>query len=62
MSAPLVTGAVVDRTGHFAFAFVIAAILAVLGILAVLLIVRRIEPVDWGAPVAGRLLPALPQG
>jgi len=62
MSAPLVTGAVVDRTGRFAFAFVIAAILAVLGILAIVLIVRRIEPVDWGAPVAERLLPALPQG
>jgi MFS family permease len=62
MSAPLVTGAVVDRTGHFAFAFVIAAILAVLGILALVLIVRRIEPVDWDVPAGRRLLPALPKG
>ncbi len=60
MSAPLVTGVVVDRTGNFAFAFAIAAIFAVLGILALVLIVRRIEPVDWDEPAAGRLLPALP--
>jgi MFS family permease len=60
MSAPLVTGVVVDRTGNFASAFAIAAILAVLGIFALLLIVRRIEPVDWGAPAGGRPLPASP--
>jgi MFS family permease len=60
MSAPVVTGVVVDRTGSFAFAFAIAAILAILGILALLLIVRRIEPIDWDAPTAGRLLPVLP--
>jgi MFS family permease len=60
MTAPLVTGMVVDRTGHFASAFVIAALLAVVGILAFLLIVRRIEPIDWHAPAAGRLLPAAP--
>ena len=63
MSAPIVTGVVVERTGSFAFAFAIAAILAVLGILALLLIVRRIEPIDWDAAAAGRLLPAPhPQG
>jgi hypothetical protein len=38
---------IVDRTGHFASAFVVAAILAVLGMLAFGLIVRRIEPIDW---------------
>jgi MFS family permease len=54
MSAPVVTGVVVERTGSFAYAFAIAAILAVLGILALLLIVRRIEPVDWDAAAAGQ--------
>ena len=47
MTAPVVTGMVVDRTGHFAFAFGIAAALAVAGILSVALIVRHIEPIDW---------------
>jgi MFS family permease len=60
MTAPLATGMVVDRTGHFAYAFVIAAILAVVGILAFGLMVRRIEPVDWRAADGARLLPALP--
>jgi MFS family permease len=60
MTAPLATGMVVDRTGHFASAFVIAAILAVVGILAFGLIVRRIEPIDWHTAEAERLVPALP--
>ncbi|HYX74746.1 MAG TPA: MFS transporter [Steroidobacteraceae bacterium] len=61
MTAPVVTGIVVDRTGHFASAFVIAAILAVVGILAFALIVRRIEPIEWRRPAGGRLVAALPR-
>jgi len=60
MTAPLVTGMVVDRTGHFDFAFGIAAALAVVGILTVAFFIRRVEPIDWPAPVNGQLLPALP--
>jgi hypothetical protein len=60
ITAPVVTGIVVDRTGHFASAFVIAAFLAVVGILAFLFIVRRIEPIDWRIPSDWRLIPALP--
>jgi fucose permease len=60
MTAPLVTGMVVDRTGHFAYAFGIAAALAVVGILAVSFIVRRIEPLDWGTAEPARLAAALP--
>ena len=60
MTAPLVTGMVVDRTGHFASAFVIAAIFAVAGIGAYLVIVRRIEPIDWRTPEPARWVPALP--
>jgi len=52
MTAPLVTGIVVDRTGHFAFAFLIAAVMAVAGIVALGVVVRRIEPIDWHAPAA----------
>lgn len=54
ITAPVLTGIVVDRTGHFASAFVIAALLAVVGMLAFLLIVRRIEPVDWRALASSR--------
>jgi dipeptide/tripeptide permease len=52
MTAPIVTGMVVDRTGHFASAFAIAAVLAAIGILAFALIVRRIEPIGWGVAAA----------
>jgi MFS family permease len=49
VSAPIITGVVVDHTGSFASAFVIAAALAVAGMIAYGLIVRRIEPIDWHA-------------
>ncbi|HKF98148.1 MAG TPA: MFS transporter, partial [Steroidobacteraceae bacterium] len=52
MTAPLVTGMVVDRTGHFAFAFLIAAVMSVAGIVAFGVVVRRIEPIDWQASAA----------
>jgi MFS family permease len=60
MTAPLVTGVVVDRTGHFAFAFGIAAVLAGVGIVTVGFIIRSISPIDWRVAAAGPLLPALP--
>ena len=60
MTAPLVTGVVVDRTGHFAIAFGIAAGLAVIGLLSVGFIIRRIAPIDWRAHPGGQMLPALP--
>jgi MFS family permease len=60
ISAPLISGIVVDQTGSFSLAFLIAAVLALVGMIAYGLIVRRIEPVDWRAAVPGRLVPALP--
>ena len=60
MTAPLVTGMVVDRTGNFASAFAIAAVVAVAGIGAYLVIVRRIEPIDWQTAESARWVPALP--
>jgi cyanate permease len=49
ITAPLITGVVVDQTGSFTAAFVIAAALGVIGTVAFGLIVRRIEPIDWRA-------------
>jgi len=47
ITAPLITGVVIDRTGNFSAAFVIAAGVAVLGFLAFAFVVRRIERIDW---------------
>jgi MFS family permease len=47
ITAPLITGIVVDRTGSFTVAFVIAAALGIIGIVAFGFVVRRIEPIDW---------------
>jgi MFS family permease len=47
ITAPLITGVVIDRTGNFTAAFVIAAGVAVLGFLAFAFVVRSIEPIDW---------------
>ena len=47
VTAPLVTGIVVDRTGHFGLAFAIAAGVTLLGAFAFGLVVRRVEPISW---------------
>jgi MFS family permease len=49
VSAPIITGLVVDRTGSFAWAFVIAAAVTLTGAFAFALVVRRVEPIDWSA-------------
>lgn len=45
--APAITGLVVDRTGQFFFAFAITAGLAVVGAMVWVLVVGRVEPVEW---------------
>ena len=54
IAAPIITGLVVDWSGSFAGAFLVAAALSVVGILSWLFIVQRIDPVEWSA---SRLLP-----
>ena len=46
--APIVTGYVVDRTGQYYWAFVIAALVAATGIIGWGLMIRRVAPLDWG--------------
>jgi MFS family permease len=55
MTAPVITGMVVDRTGAFSASFLIAAIVALVGMVAFGLIVRHIQPIDW--PASSRLVP-----
>jgi len=51
ITAPAITGVVVDRTGSFSSAFLIAAVLALLGMLAFGLHCAQGRPVDWRATV-----------
>jgi MFS family permease len=48
--SPWLTGIIVDRTGHFALAFVAAAIVSVLGIVGWIGIVPKLAPIKWGTP------------
>ena len=47
VTAPIITGLVVDRTGSFAWAFVIAAAVTLSGAFAFAFVVRRVEPIVW---------------
>jgi MFS family permease len=59
ISAPVITGVVIDRTGSFSSAFLIAAAVALVGVLAYAVIVRRIEPIAWQAMDGQGLVPVL---
>lgn len=43
------TGLIVDRTGHFGWAFAICAAVTLLGAVSWIGFVRRLEPIAWGA-------------
>ena len=47
--APVVTGLVVDKTGRFFWAFIITALIALLGSLSWIFIVGTLRQVDWSA-------------
>ena len=47
---PIMTGYVVDRTGQFFAAFVMAAAVSLAGVLCWGVIIRRVEPVAWPSP------------
>lgn len=44
---PIITGALVDRTGSFTASFLIAAVVASLGALGYAVIMGRVEPIRW---------------
>jgi hypothetical protein len=45
--APLVTGFIVDRTGQFGLAFLVAGAVGLAGAIGWGVIIRRVEPVLW---------------
>ena len=59
--APIVTGAVVQRSGHYTLAFWVTGAVALSGLFCWLVIVPEVEPIDWrharasavGAPAQG---------
>ena len=57
--APIVSGFVVQQTGNFSLAFLIMAMLALVGAASYVFLVRTIAPIDW---VAERTRPRLRPG
>jgi ACS family D-galactonate transporter-like MFS transporter len=51
--APIVSGFVVQKTGDFSLAFLIMAILALVGAASYVFLVRTIAPIDWARGAAG---------
>lgn len=47
--APIITGLVVDRTGQYYWAFIIAAAVAMIGIIGWGLMIKQVAPLDWGS-------------
>jgi MFS family permease len=45
--APILTGAIIDATGHFELAFLAAAAVAAVGLVCWMLVIHRIEPLVW---------------
>lgn len=50
---PIITGVLVDRTGGFEAAFVVAAGFTLLGVVGWGLMIRKIAPIDWAPANAG---------
>jgi ACS family D-galactonate transporter-like MFS transporter len=45
--APIVSGFIVQQTGNFSFAFLVMAILALVGAASYVFLVGSITPIDW---------------
>jgi MFS-type transporter involved in bile tolerance (Atg22 family) len=45
--APWLTGWIVHDTGHFVYAFVVVSVVLGLGAASYLLLIGRIEPIQW---------------
>jgi MFS family permease len=54
MSAPVVTGYLVQTTGHYTSALIVSGIVALCGLVAWLVIVPEVQPIDWAAQARQR--------
>ena len=60
MLAPVITGYVVEGTGHYAAALWVAGGVALCGLFSWLLLMPTVQPVDWDRARTARAAPALP--
>lgn len=58
--APLVTGIILDRTGRFSWAFIVAAVWSVVSMFAWGIVIRRVAMVQWPKGLANRTLADAP--
>jgi nitrate/nitrite transporter NarK len=49
MSAPVVTGYLVESTGNYTAASIVSGVVALCGLVAWLVVVPEIKPIDWQA-------------
>jgi cyanate permease len=54
VTTPWITGVIVGRTQSFHWAFVLVAVMVILGAGSYGLVVGRLEPIRWDAPEADR--------
>jgi MFS family permease len=52
MTAPVVTGYLVQHTGHYTSALIVSGVVALFGLVAWLVIVPEVRPIDWAAELA----------
>jgi MFS transporter, ACS family, D-galactonate transporter len=49
MVAPVVTGYLVQHTGHYSLALLVSAFVGLLGLVAWLIVLPPVRPIDWSA-------------
>ena len=49
MTAPVVTGYLVQHTGHYTAALIVSGVVALFGLVAWLVVVPEVRPIDWSA-------------
>ncbi len=50
---PIITGLIIDRTGQFFWAFIVAGAVSLVGVIGWAVLIRRVSPIAWGAAVKG---------
>ena len=61
MVAPVVTGYLVQQTGHYSMALLVSAAVGLIGLVAWLVVLPTVRPIDWSADSALRARIAIPR-
>ena len=61
MVAPVVTGYLVQQTGHYSLALLVSAFVGLIGLVAWLVVLPPVQPIDWSADSALRARIAIPK-